>query len=70
MSKVTDQLLHELNMLCETTIAIKDQALVLREMLKYIDSDSIQEIDQLKKLLAEKDLIIKRYLDAESEKCL
>jgi len=69
MTKVQEQLIHDLNMLCETTILIKDRAIELRDLVKEVDFYGNTEIEQLKKLLVEKDLIIKRYLEKEGEKC-
>jgi len=68
MSISQEKILHELNMICSELISASERALAIRDLIKSIDYYGNAEIEHLKKLLAEKDLIIKRYLESEGEK--
>ncbi len=68
MSISQEKILHEIDMICSELISASDRIINLRDLIKSIDYYGNAEIEQLKKLLAEKDLIIKRYLESEGEK--
>lgn len=68
MTKIQDEIVHKLNTIVDKSYKLKDVCLELECLIKDIEFYGNSEIEQLKKLLAEKDLIIKRYLEKEGEK--